>query len=90
MNKKYLLAVAVAAALSLSGFHAVRAADDAAESSGTPQVFLDKNPRIVAYQLKRLSNAQLVAVERRRGRESRRSIARRRSRRWRRWAIPIR
>lgn len=29
-----------------------------------PQVFLDKNPRIVAYQLKRLTNAQLIALER--------------------------
>ena len=29
-----------------------------------PRVFLDKSPRIVAYQLKRLSNAQLLLVER--------------------------
>lgn len=29
-----------------------------------PRVFLDKNPRIVAYQLKRLSNAQLLLVDR--------------------------
>ena len=29
-----------------------------------PQIFLDKNPAIVAYQLKRLSNAQLVSLER--------------------------
>ncbi|MAR13265.1 MAG: hypothetical protein CL681_25260 [Blastopirellula sp.] len=29
-----------------------------------PRVFLDKNPRIVAFQLKRLSNEQLLLVER--------------------------
>ncbi|HEY8750751.1 MAG TPA: plastocyanin/azurin family copper-binding protein [Tepidisphaeraceae bacterium] len=29
-----------------------------------PQVFLDRSPQIVAYQLKRLTNAQLLAVER--------------------------
>lgn len=62
MNKKNLFLLAVASALSLSS--QVRAADDAPADSGTPQVFLDKNPRIVAYQLKRLSNAQLVALER--------------------------
>ena len=63
MKKKNLLALAVVSALSLSSSDRVRA-DDAAADSGTPQVFLDKNPRIVAYQLKRLSNAQLVALER--------------------------
>lgn len=29
-----------------------------------PHIFLDKSPKIVAYQLKRLNNAQLLAVER--------------------------
>ena len=29
-----------------------------------PQIFLDKSPRVVAYQLKRLTNPQLVALER--------------------------
>lgn len=29
-----------------------------------PKIFLDKSPRIVAYQLQRLSNEQLLAVER--------------------------
>src|SRR6185437_12535000 len=29
-----------------------------------PQIFLDRSPQIVAYQLKRLNNAQLLAVER--------------------------
>lgn len=39
---------------------------DASSESGSagPQVFLDKNPKIVAYQLRRLSNAQLLAIER--------------------------
>ena len=32
--------------------------------NGAPQVFLDKSPKIVAYQLKRLNNAQLLGVER--------------------------
>jgi azurin len=64
MNTKHFLALAVTAALSFSLLFPVWAADDAADASGTPQVFLDKNPRIVAYQLKRLSNAQLIAFER--------------------------
>ena len=29
-----------------------------------PQIFLDKSPRVVAYQLKRLNNQQLIALER--------------------------
>ncbi len=32
----------------------------------TPKVFLDKSPRIVAYQLKRLDNQRLLMVERKR------------------------
>jgi len=39
-------------------------ADDPPTDSSTPQIFLDKNPRIVAYQLRRLNNAQLMALER--------------------------
>jgi len=35
-----------------------------APAQETPHIFLDKNPRIVAYQLKRLKNAQLIALER--------------------------
>ncbi|MDC0317810.1 hypothetical protein OAM37_04695, partial [bacterium] len=31
-----------------------------------PKVFLDKSPRIVAYQLKRLDNQRLLMVERKR------------------------
>jgi uncharacterized cupredoxin-like copper-binding protein len=38
------------------------AADEPA--TGAPQVFLDKPPKIVEYQLKRLNNPQLLAVER--------------------------
>jgi azurin len=60
MNHKTLLALAVAGVMTLSTFSPVRA-DDAAD---TPKVFLDKNPRIVAYQLKRLSNAQLAGFDR--------------------------
>lgn len=33
-------------------------------SEPPPRIFLDKSPRIVAYQLKRLSNARLLQVER--------------------------
>lgn len=36
-----------------------------AETPGTPLVFLDHDPRVVAYQLGRLSNEQLGVVERR-------------------------
>ncbi len=64
MKNKHLLTLATAAVLAFSSIPLIHAADDAADSAGTPQVFLDKNPRIVAYQLKRLSNAQLVAFER--------------------------
>src|SRR6185437_4392339 len=35
-----------------------------AQDSTAPQIFLDRSPQIVAYQLKRLNNAQLLAVER--------------------------
>lgn len=34
------------------------------EGEAAPQVFLDKSPKIVAFQLKRLTNPQLLAVER--------------------------
>jgi azurin len=36
----------------------------AAAAAAAPPVFLDKSPKIVAFQLKRLSNEQLLAVER--------------------------
>src|SRR3954465_13852139 len=65
MNKKHLLAYASAAALALATFStrlAVAADDDAA--SAAPTLTLDKNPKIVAYQLKRHTNPQLAAIER--------------------------
>lgn len=37
--------------------------DGGAEEVAAPKVFLDKSPRIVAYQLKRLSNEQLKRIE---------------------------
>ena len=36
----------------------------AQDKPAAPQVFLDKSPKIVAFQLKRLTNPQLLAVER--------------------------
>lgn len=41
-------------------------AQDAGQSgsSDAPHIFLDKSPAIVAYQLRRLTNAQLIALER--------------------------
>ena len=38
--------------------------DAAADKEPPPRIFLDKSPRIVAYQLKRLTNARLLQVER--------------------------
>lgn len=61
MNSNRLQSFALAAAVGLSGLVALPAH---AEDTGAPQVFLDKPAKIVAYQLKRLSNAQLLAVER--------------------------
>ena len=58
--KRRLAAAALFAATTFFA-PAVFAADEAAAS---PQVMLDKSPKIVAYQLRRLSNAQLLAVER--------------------------
>jgi len=34
------------------------------ENNAAPHILLDKNPRIVAYQLSRLNNPQLIALER--------------------------
>ena len=36
----------------------------AAQSQDAPQIFLDKSPQIVAYQLRRLTNLQLISLER--------------------------
>ncbi len=38
--------------------------DSASQAAKAPKVFLDKSPKIVEYQLKRLSNAELLQVER--------------------------
>src|SRR5688572_29556305 len=65
MHKKQLLALAVSVAVGLGLTGPARAADEAgAESSGPPKILLDKSPTVIAYQLKRLSNSQLVALER--------------------------
>jgi azurin len=61
MNKKNLLTFAVLAALGLAPLPPCHA-DDADASA--PALNLDKNSRIVAYQLKRHSNKQLVEIER--------------------------
>jgi azurin len=61
MKTKRLLALAIAGALCLPLAHSTRA-DDADTSA--PTLSLDKNPRIIAYQLKRHSNKQLTAIER--------------------------
>ena len=64
MNKKHWIVCAVAAAMTLSTL-GVRAQDaDAPADSGPPKIALDKSPAIIAFQLKRLSNKQLIDVER--------------------------
>jgi azurin len=53
------------ATLVMTGFLAACPADSViAAEPAAPQVFLDKSPKIVAFQLKRLTNPQLLAVER--------------------------
>jgi azurin len=64
MNKKHLIVHAVAAAIAFSTL-VVRAQDaDAPADAGPPKIALDKSPAIIAFQLKRLSNKQLIDVER--------------------------
>ncbi len=63
INKKSLLVLTAAAAVTISSFAPVARAQDDAES-GAPKILLDKPAAVVAYQLKRLSNAQLLAVDR--------------------------
>lgn len=49
----------------LMGLTQVSAQDTGQPASGdAPHIFLDKSPAIVAYQLRRLTNAQLIALER--------------------------
>jgi azurin len=62
MKLKALLVCGVSMSVWISA--GLRADDPPAADASTPQVFLDKNPRIVAYQLRRLNNAQLMALER--------------------------
>jgi len=65
MNKKprKLLLAAVTVVLAFSPWTTLpaRAAD---EEAGTPRIMLDKSPAVVAYQLKRLTNPQLSALDR--------------------------
>lgn len=56
-------ALAVVAAVGPLSAGSLRA-QDAAAPKPAPKVFLDKSPKIVAFQLKRLTNPQLLAVER--------------------------
>lgn len=66
MNRR-ILKILPAIALTLGTCATVSLADDQPAPGGAvekPHVLLDKSPRVVAYQLKRLSNAQLVLVDR--------------------------
>jgi azurin len=57
---KFLSTVALVACVCGTICHA----DDQPAAVEKPHVLLDKSPRVVAYQLKRLSNAQLLMVDR--------------------------
>lgn len=63
MNRP-LLNLLPAVALALSAVGAICHADDQPAAVEKPHVLLDKSPRVVAYQLKRFSNAQLLLVDR--------------------------
>src|SRR5688572_8749026 len=58
MPTRTLLAVLLLTSFAAPDLFAEQAA------AAPPPVFLDKSPKIVAFQLKRLSNPQLLAVER--------------------------
>jgi len=60
MNRRWLMTGVVA--IALVAWSSISVAADPPEAA--PQIFLDKSPQIVAYQLRRLSNAQLVGLER--------------------------
>src|SRR5258706_11001685 len=45
-------------------FAIARADDPPADAGGAPKIFLDNSPAVVAYQLKRLTNPQLIGLER--------------------------
>jgi putative heme-binding domain-containing protein len=66
--KRLIVGFALIGFFAVPGFaqehsHGEQAADSPKVSA--PKVFLDKSPRIVAYQLKRLDNQRLLMVERR-------------------------
>lgn len=63
MNVRTLKAFAVIT-VSLGACVSVCRADDQPAAVEKPHVLLDKSPRVVAYQLKRLSNAELILVDR--------------------------
>lgn len=48
----------------LTGYPVVAQEAPGAAPADPPQIFLDKNPKIIAYQLKRLTNEQLLKLER--------------------------
>lgn len=69
LPRRFLLALTTAATINLGAVGAIAQHqhhdhDSAAQEVRRPTVFLDKSPRIVEYQLKRLSNDQLLLVER--------------------------
>lgn len=61
LMRRRLLTLFTAAALAACG--GIGFAQESAPQE-TPHIFLDKNPRIIAYQLKRLTNPQLISLER--------------------------
>ncbi|HEY2589681.1 MAG TPA: plastocyanin/azurin family copper-binding protein [Tepidisphaeraceae bacterium] len=66
--KRRILQLLPAIALTFGACGTICLADDQPAVAGgaveKPHVLLDKSPRVVAYQLKRLTNAQLVLVDR--------------------------
>lgn len=63
MNRCLLLLCLILVPPAAAQDHDHHHGDDDAKPVERPRVFLDKSPRIVAYQLKRLSNARLLLVE---------------------------
>jgi azurin len=66
MNRRILKCLS-AIALTLCTCGTMCHAEDQPAPVEKPNVLLDKSPRVVAYQLKRLSNAQLILVDRNAG-----------------------
>ncbi|HEX4795620.1 MAG TPA: plastocyanin/azurin family copper-binding protein [Humisphaera sp.] len=63
MNRP-LLRLVLSFTVSSCLFAVARADDPPADAGGAPKIFLDNSPAVVAYQLKRLTNPQLIALER--------------------------